>query len=184
MSVAVLLPFLLSLLLLRPAPSSCEYGGHDLFTSLAQLGELWRDEREVVREMRRAAETLGEMREVLERYVANHQALGLDGEPSFQYLGHPLNSYHLVRHVALGWQEVRESVFRAENETREIFGTKTLKRSIFGHKIAQLIHSQINYLSFPKNYRPHFSLHKCTFYTFVVNRPSPLPRGSSPAERV
>ncbi len=56
------------------------------------------------------------------RYVKNHLSLDLDREPSFEYLGHPLNSYHLVRHVALGWEEVRESVFKAENQTREIFG--------------------------------------------------------------
>ncbi len=50
-------------------PSLCDYGGHDLFTSLAQLGELWRDEREVVRDIRTAMERMEEMKEVLQRYV-------------------------------------------------------------------------------------------------------------------
>ena len=37
-------------------------------------------------------------------------------------MGHPLNSYQLVKHVALGWQEIRNQVFERVNKTDKIFG--------------------------------------------------------------
>ena len=56
------------------------------------------------------------------RYIESHKATKLDQEPNFDYLGQPLNGYFMIRHVALGWAEIRENVFKAENKTREIFG--------------------------------------------------------------
>ena len=43
------------------------YGGHDLFTSLGQLNELWKNEKEVVKDMEEAIERLGEIKESLEK---------------------------------------------------------------------------------------------------------------------
>ena len=49
----------------------------------------------------------------------------LDQAPNFDYLGQPINSYFLIRHVALGWDKVRTKGFQAENATRSIFGKST-----------------------------------------------------------
>ena len=45
----------------------CEYGGHDLFTSLSQLHELWKNENVVVDDMRKVVKNLDVMRESLQR---------------------------------------------------------------------------------------------------------------------
>lgn len=97
------------------------YGGHDLFTSLGQLNELWKNERTVVQDMENAITHMDEIKESFKRYIASHKDTELDQEPNFDYLGQPLNGYFMIRHVALGWAEIREKVFVAENKTREIF---------------------------------------------------------------
>ena len=58
------------------------------------------------------------------RYIRSHESAKLNQEPNFDYLGQPLNSYHLIKHVALGWEEIREKVFKVENKTREAFGKR------------------------------------------------------------
>ncbi len=118
-------PLLLSLWLLLPLLSSVDgaFGGHDVFTSLAQLRQLWRSDRDAVARMELAADNLESMSRVLRRYARDHRALSLhESDPNFSFLGHPLNAYLLVRHVALGWEEVRTNVFQMENDTRQIFG--------------------------------------------------------------
>ena len=59
---------------------------------------------------------------ISQRYIESHKAMKLDQEPNFDYLGQPLNSYFLIRHVAMGWGDIRRDVFQAENATRNIFG--------------------------------------------------------------
>ena len=49
--------------------AGCDYGGHDLFTSLGQLHELWKNENAVVEDMRKAVKNLDVMRESLQRYM-------------------------------------------------------------------------------------------------------------------
>ena len=44
-----------------------EYGGHDLFTSLGQLHELWKNENAVVDDMRKVIKNLDVMRASLQR---------------------------------------------------------------------------------------------------------------------
>ena len=56
------------------------------------------------------------------RYIDSHESVNLNQSPNFDYLGQPINSYFLIRHVALGWNEIRTKVFDAENATRRIFG--------------------------------------------------------------
>ena len=34
----------------------------------------------------------------------------LDKGPSYDFLGHPINAYHFVRHVASGWKHVQDHV--------------------------------------------------------------------------
>ena len=55
------------------------------------------------------------------RYIDSHESVELNQEPNFRYLGQPINSYFLLRHVALGWDEIRTRAFDAENATRKIF---------------------------------------------------------------
>ena len=45
----------------------CEFGGHDLFTSLGQLHELWKNENAVVEEMRKVVKNLDVMKEAIQR---------------------------------------------------------------------------------------------------------------------
>ena len=39
-----------------------------------------------------------------------HNELHLHETPSMSFLGHPINAFHFVRHVASGWTNVRENV--------------------------------------------------------------------------
>ena len=39
-----------------------------------------------------------------------HNELHLYETPSMNFLGHPINAFHFVRHVASGWTNVRENV--------------------------------------------------------------------------
>ena len=41
------------------------------------------------------------------RYVNSHHLNKLDQEPNLEYLGHPLDAYHFVRHVASNWERLR-----------------------------------------------------------------------------
>lgn len=43
-------------------------------------------------------------------YVTSHKHHTLDQEPNYDFLGHPVNAYHFVRHVASGWNKVRENL--------------------------------------------------------------------------
>ena len=43
----------------------------------------------------------------------------MDQDPNFDYLGHPLDAYHFVRHVATGWERVREELIFKANSTTE-----------------------------------------------------------------
>ena len=40
------------------------------------------------------------------RYIKNHHLHKLKDEPNFDYLGHPVNAYHFIRHVASGWKKI------------------------------------------------------------------------------
>ncbi len=40
--------------LITPPLAKCDFGGHDLFTSLAQLEQLWKNELEIVPKMEKA----------------------------------------------------------------------------------------------------------------------------------
>ena len=45
------------------------------------------------------------------RYVQNHYLQNLNQTPNYDYLGHPLNAYHLIRHVASGWNYLAKKQF-------------------------------------------------------------------------
>ena len=40
------------------------------------------------------------------RYIKNHHLHKLNDDPNFDYLGHPVNAYHFIRHVASGWKKI------------------------------------------------------------------------------
>ena len=44
------------------------------------------------------------------RYIKQHDQSRLDQEPSSHEIGHPVNAYHLIRHVALGWPAIDKDV--------------------------------------------------------------------------
>ena len=98
------------------------YGGHDLFTSLGQLNELWKNDKSVVQDMKDVIAHMDDIKDTFEKYIKSHEDAQLDQEPNFEYLGNPLNGYFLIRHVAFGWGAVRTKVFEAENATRQAFG--------------------------------------------------------------
>ena len=37
----------------------------------------------------------------------------LNQTPNYDYLGHPLNAYHLIRHVASGWNYLAKKQFES-----------------------------------------------------------------------
>ena len=59
--------FLVTFLLILPEDVRSDFGGHDLFTSLAQLEVLWHDDREVVEEMQNTIVKLERAKQSLER---------------------------------------------------------------------------------------------------------------------
>ena len=46
------------------------------------------------------------------RYVQDHYMQNLNQTPNYDYLGHPLNAYHLIRHVASGWNNLANKQFK------------------------------------------------------------------------
>ena len=40
------------------------------------------------------------------RYIKDHHLHQLSDAPNLDYLGHPINAYHLIRHVASGWNRI------------------------------------------------------------------------------
>ena len=45
----------------------CAYGGHDLFTSLSQLEELWKNEIKAVEKMKKVVENMDVIKESLQK---------------------------------------------------------------------------------------------------------------------
>ena len=52
------------------------------------------------------------------RYIESHKELQLDQGPNYKFLGHPINAYHFIRHVASGWQEVQNHI-TGENQLHD-----------------------------------------------------------------
>ena len=55
-------------LVLLATPCHCAFGGHDLFTSLTQLRDLWADDIAAVKHMREAIQAMEELKDVMERW--------------------------------------------------------------------------------------------------------------------
>jgi hypothetical protein len=59
----------LALLLALPWQSMCDFGGHDLFTSLAQLEVLWHNDRQIVKDMEALLGKNDNLTQTMKRYV-------------------------------------------------------------------------------------------------------------------
>ncbi len=58
---------------------------------------------------------------IVTRYLSQHYLLGLNREPNYDFLGHPLNAYFFVRHVAHGWTMIKRSLAGIDtNKTTEL----------------------------------------------------------------
>ena len=55
-------------------------------------------------------------------YIKSYKDTKLDAEPNFKYLGHPMNSYHLVRHVAFAYEYIANTFEPMTNATKEFLG--------------------------------------------------------------
>ena len=42
----------------------------------------------------------------IDRYVEQHYQHKLNTTPNIEYLGHPINAYHLIRHIFYGWEYI------------------------------------------------------------------------------
>jgi len=59
------------------------------------------------------------MVEAMKRYVKSYKEIELDKEPNFDYLGHPVNSYMLVRHVAFAYEFLSGKLEPLTNATKD-----------------------------------------------------------------
>jgi len=99
-------------------------GGHDLFTSLAQLEVLWKNEMQVVDVMENAIKKMESATNILKDYVESHKQLKLDRGPNYDFLGNPINAYHFVRHVAAGWKSIQDNVIGEGAVLNDLFELK------------------------------------------------------------
>ena len=106
--------FLLLLTLVTPHNIKANVGGHDLFTSLAQLEVLWHNEHEIIKLMENAISKMERATKALKDYILSHKQLHLDEKPNYEFLGHPINAYHFVRHVASRWKDIQNEVIGNE----------------------------------------------------------------------
>ena len=51
----------------------------------------------------------------LYRYIQNHYLQKLNDTRNLDYLGHPINAYHFLRHVASGWKRIWNDGRQIEN---------------------------------------------------------------------
>ena len=80
--------------------------------------------------------------------MKNHYLHGLNATPNYSYLGHPINAYHLIRHVGSGWDKIIKDKLDIERWIRKNFG-RMLWSNSFDHigKILYIIH-QSQYFMF------------------------------------
>ena len=45
------------------------------------------------------------------RHIEGHHTHKLNLDPNWDYLSNPLNCYHIIRHVAIGWKQIFKEIF-------------------------------------------------------------------------
>ena len=58
----------------------------------------------------------------LSRYIDEYKWLGLDEEPNYDFLGHPINGYLFLRHVAFGWGKIKKSIKDVDLNATDQYG--------------------------------------------------------------
>ena len=56
--------------------------------------------------------------------MKSHRDLKLDHGPNYEFLGHPINAYHFIRHVASGWQGVHQNILGDEGVLNDLVKLK------------------------------------------------------------
>lgn len=79
---------------------------HNLFGSLSQLELLWKNDVHIVKMMETLIKENISDYSPLKKYVRQHYQYQLNQTPNIEYLGHPINAYHLIRHIVYGWEYV------------------------------------------------------------------------------
>ena len=59
---------------------------------------------------------------LLYRYIQSHQLHKLNDTPNLDYLGHPINAYHFIRHVASGWKRILDDGPQINNWIEKMAG--------------------------------------------------------------
>ena len=59
----------------------------------------------------------------LNRYIKQHDQSRLDQEPNSHDIGHPVNAYHLIKHVALGWRAIEKDILNNDTYLTQNLGT-------------------------------------------------------------
>jgi hypothetical protein len=57
------------------------------------------------------------------RYIDNHYYLKLNQTPNNEYLGHPINAFQFIQHIATGWYFVTEHALNNDPWWKENMGT-------------------------------------------------------------
>ena len=83
---------------------------------------------------------------------------GLNGTPNYTHLGHPINAYHLIRHVASGWNKILKDKFRINlwirsftNSVENIPSDKELQEKL-SYKVFEKFRSQLHVEGVPKTH--------------------------------
>ena len=71
-----------------------KYSWRSLFSNTVTFTEIW------LRILSKKYDVLSN------RYLENHYLHQLNDTPNLDYLGHPINAYHFIRHVASGWKRI------------------------------------------------------------------------------
>ena len=64
--------------------------------------------------------------------MKNHYLHGLNATPNYSYLGHPINAYHLIRHVGSGWNKISKEKMEIQKWIRKNVGLM-LWSNLLGH---------------------------------------------------
>ena len=66
-------------------------------------------------------------------YVMQHYKQNLNQTPNYNYLGHPINAYHFIRHVVYGWEYVSRHL-------PELMAKKPLPRALGKYLVSKIFH--------------------------------------------
>ncbi|XP_050693506.1 prolyl 4-hydroxylase subunit alpha-1-like [Eriocheir sinensis] len=91
--------------------------GHALHTSWMQLEELWHAEYKTVEQIRAISQPVAELSDALQRYIVSWEGLVEDSNSGPLHLASedPAAGLSLLRHVAEGWTQVDDALFKVKH---------------------------------------------------------------------